>query len=378
MRLKRVERKIEAEHGVVCSFADDFFGYFGWPTVAKFDDGTLAVAASGMRNEHVCPYGRNVICRSTDEGKTWTGVRVVNDSPLDDRDTGAVCVGGKEILLSWFTTDNRCYLKGRDPETVKNWQPGLSEVTDEVAKRWLGAWVARSDDGGESWGHPIRVPVTAPHGPIRLKSGTLLYFGKEFLVDMEGFREGTGGIAAMRSLDHGETWERMGIVPLLEGTVEENYHEPHVAELSDGKLVGLIRFENSRHGRSVDEMGLVNFSLLQTFSDDGGRTWSEAEPLGFHGSPPHLLAHTGGALVGVYGCRLKPYGERVMISRDQGQSWNYDLILRDDGPDSDLGYPSSVELDDGSILTVYYQKKYSSEEKCSLLWSRWKLMDVEN
>jgi hypothetical protein len=47
--------------------------------------------------------------------------------------------------------------------------------------------------------------------------------------------------------------------------------------------------------------------------------------------------------------------------------------LRDDGPDADLGYPSSVELGDGSILTVYYQKLAAAREKCSLLWTRWKL-----
>ena len=62
-----------------------------------------------------------------------------------------------------------------------------------------------------------------------------------------------------------------------------------------------------------------------------------------------------------------------MISRDGGMSWEYDYILRDDGPDGDLGYPSSVELDDGGLLTVYYQKPSSSQDQCSLLWTRWNI-----
>jgi hypothetical protein len=62
-----------------------------------------------------------------------------------------------------------------------------------------------------------------------------------------------------------------------------------------------------------------------------------------------------------------------MMSNDGGETWHYDWVLRDDGPDRDLGYPSSVELADGSIFTVYYQKIDSTEEKCSLLWSRWRL-----
>ena len=103
----RTNTKIEAEHGVVSSFPDDFFGYFGWPTVAKMEDGTLVAAASELRTEHACPFGRNVICISRNEGKTWSSPRVVNDSPLDDRDTGVLCLGGPRMLLSWFTTDNR-------------------------------------------------------------------------------------------------------------------------------------------------------------------------------------------------------------------------------------------------------------------------------
>ncbi len=118
---------------------------------------------------------------------------------------------------------------------------------------------------------------------------------------------------------------------------------------------------------------MVHFSMVQTESTDGGQTWTPAVPLGFHGSPPHLIHHSSGAIVCVYGYRLPPSGQRAMISHDGGETWAYDHILRDDGPDADLGYPSSVELDDGSIITVYYEKHGSVADKCGLLWSRWRL-----
>jgi len=123
----------------------------------------------------------------------------------------------------------------------------------------------------------------------------------------------------------------------------------------------------------LEDLGLVSFSIMQTESSDGGRTWTPAQPLGYHGSPPHVILHSSGTLVCVYGYRLAPYGERVMLSQDNGKTWAYHYILRDDGPDGDLGYPASAELGDGSILTIYYQKIHSREEKCSLLWSRWRL-----
>ena len=47
-------------------------------------------------------------------------------------------------------------------------------------------------------------------------------------------------------------------------------------------------------------------------------------------------------------------------------------ILRADGPDSDLGYPATVELADGGLFTLYYQKAPGNRQ-CSLLSSHWRL-----
>ena len=378
MPISSMDTHVAAEHGVVTSFPGEFFGYFGWPSVTRMDDGTLCVAASGLRNTHVCPFGRSVIMTSTDEGRSWTSPRVVNDSPLDDRDTGLVSLGNGKLLMSWFVTDNRqSSMKQiddlKDQEQKIRWREGFAGMTDENAAYWAGAWVRYSGDGGMTWDAPVNVPLTTPHGPIRLQSGELLFFGKPY-GNMAKLVRGDGRIAAMRSADDGRTWAMLGSVPLYPKTVEGNYHEPHVVELSDGKLIGLVRFQGKADAlHSPDDLGLINFSLMQTESTDGGRTWTPATPLPFHGSPPHLLRHSSGLLVCVYGYRLKPYGQRAMISRDQGQNWETDYILQDDGPDSDLGYPSSVEMDDGSIFTVYYQKPASVEDKCAVLWSRWRL-----
>ena len=48
------------------------------------------------------------------------------------------------------------------------------------------------------------------------------------------------------------------------------------------------------------------------------------------------------------------------------------MPLRDDGPDGDLGYPATAELDDGSLITVYYQKA-AAGENTSILYTRWNL-----
>jgi hypothetical protein len=370
-RSSHMNKKVEGEHGVVCRLPGERFGYFGWPTIARMEDGTLVVASSGLRTEHVCPFGKTVLNFSKDDGKTWSPPQVINDSPLDDRDAGVISLGGKSLLVTWFTSDTRQYFSGlrkkMSPDNIAAWEKILNTWTDEVMKQWLGSWVLIMDDR-QTWSKPIRVPVTAPHGPIRLSNGDLLYLGK--LRSQTGDLLRTGEIVACRSKDGGRTWTPLGSVPVCDGTRLVNYYEPHVVEIEGGKLIGMIRFQY--HGKDDPAKDQINFTIFQTESEDGGKTWAKARPTGVHGSPPHLLRHSSGKVICVYGCRRPPYGQRAMISADGGKTWETDWILRDDGPDSDLGYPASVEMPDGSIFTIYYQK-YKAGEKCSLLWTRWRL-----
>ena len=58
----------------------------------------------------------------------------------------------------------------------------------------------------------------------------------------------------------------------------------------------------------------------------------------------------------------------------EGKTWEEDYVLHNakNEKDGDLGYPSTVELDDGSLITVYYQK-YEDDKKCSMLYTKWQL-----
>ena len=279
--------QLNAEHGIICRLPGERFGYFGWPTVARLDDGTLVVASSGLRSEHVCPFGKTVLNVSRDDGRTWSPPRVIQDSMIDDRDAGVVGLGGDKLLVSWFRSDTRHYADaGWLPEAErKTWAEVFDTWTDEMVNELLGSWVMLSGDAGATWTEPLRAPVSTPHGPIRLTNGDLLYLGKRYRTwdDMH-----VSMVAAARSTDGGQTWEDPSEVPVHPGTDPANYHEPHVLELPSGRLLGIIRIED-HSGKELKESGIPSFSLMQTESDDGGRTWTTARPLGFHGSPPPLL-----------------------------------------------------------------------------------------
>ena len=55
-----------------------------------------------------------------------------------------------------------------------------------------------------------------------------------------------------------------------------------------------------------------------------------------------------------YGHRARPFGIRARLSRDGGRTWAQEIILRDDGGGTDIGYPRTVQRPDGKIVTLYY------------------------
>ena len=98
--------------------------------------------------------------------------------------------------------------------------------------------------------------------------------------------------------------------------------------------------------------------LYQSESTDRGKTWSEPVDTGIWGYPPHLLQLQSGDILCSYGYRRGAMGVRAVLSHDDGRTWDKDntIVLRGDGVGNpgDLGYPVSIEVEPGVILTVYY------------------------
>ena len=343
------------------------FRYQGWPTVAKGDDGTLYAVSSGHRLGHVCPFGKDLMVVSRDEGETWSSPMIVNDTYLDDRDAGLV-VWGDNMLLTWFN----------HPESLLNMETpkpfyvlrtplalGMKDYLKDIPEeeKPYGSFTRISRDGGKTWSEPRRSPVSAPHGPIRKKDGTLFYLGREFYNMGKGNE--FGKIKAYVSRDDGETWEYLSTVPPHE-ELEKGFVEPHVCQLPDGTLIGALRI-------SIEDYP-GRLRTYTTFSYDDGKTWTQPEALeGVYGSTPHFLLHSSGALIMVYQRRrVDPQGQYARISRDGGKTWGKDFLVSPVAPDWDHGYPSSVELENGDIYTVYYQK-CQGDHYPSLLGTRWNL-----
>ena len=332
--------------------------YNGWGTVARDANGTLFTVASGGRESHVCPFGRVELMRSHDEGRTWTWPEVLMDTAIDDRDAG-ICVTPKgSLLVTTFTSLAYEATLATVPgllDGVARWNAAHNRVSAAERQALLDTWMLRSPDGGVTWSAAYRVPLNSPHGPVALRDGRLLYAGKELWTEGQH-----AGISF--SSDDGVTWTPMRRLPVRDGDTVVKYHELHAVEAPSGKLIVQIRNANSNNEGET----------LQTESTDGGATWTTPHSIGVWGLPSHLLRLRSGRLLMAYGYRRAPFGNQARWSDDEGATWSAPIAISSDGMGGDLGYPSTVELADGTLYTVWYERLRASP-RAVLRAVRWKL-----
>jgi hypothetical protein len=351
--------------------------YHGWPSLARCRNGRLLVTYSGGREAHICPFGRVELIESTDNGTSWSDPRVVINTPLDNRDTGVLETAKGTILVTTFTSLHYESILARAekvkpgdktawPEArLKRWRQAHERVTAAVRRDLLGVWMVRSSDGGAAWSALQDCLVNSPHGPIQLSDGRLLYAGKDL------WRPGQR-VGVCESNDDGQTWRWLAQLPDRPGDSHIAYHELHAVETAGGRLVLQIRNHNQANDGET----------LQSESSDGGKTWSAPHTIGVWGHPSHLLRLKDGRLLMTYGHRLPPLGNQARLSENGGRTWSAPIIISQDGSFvhdpwiwgdaqvADFGYPASAQLDDGSLLTVWYEAT-TAAPRAVLHQARW-------
>jgi hypothetical protein len=302
-------------------------GYF--PVAIHLKNGdVLAVIRGGA--PHIGMKGRLDLVRSTDKGKTWSAPWTAIDEDLDDRNPALGQLKDGTLVLAYV-------IAGGYDET------GLRFKANRQGRTFDGVYLIFSKDNGRTWTRPVRDPaihkfyegsgLVSPYGKIvQLGDGSVL-----MAVYFEFFDERGNQSYLFRSGDGGKTWKD----PVLLGA---HYNETGIVVLRDGRLLAAMR----------SEMGA---SLAITESSDRGRTWTKPVQITKDSEhPADLIQLRDGRVLLTFGERNAPRGAHAMISAD-GRAWDQSrqIVLADDAPNTDCGYPSSVEVGAGKIVTLYYQ-----------------------
>jgi sialidase-1 len=326
---------------LVCSMGGHF------PVLAKTGPDSLAVAFR-VGASHVGINGTLGVATSNDGGKSWSGPVEIAPRGEDARNPALGVNAAGEIMLAFWKAGLHVFKDTPDgPQEVGPWR-GKEELG-----KIPGLFITRSADNGKTWTPPVPylskyLAYGGPYGRIiSAPDGTLLMGAIGWPRDAgAAVPDTTTDVMAanpddaavlVRSTDGGKSWGD-------ETMVGRGFTETSYAFLPDGTLIAAARSEKSE-----------GFIL---FSRDRGRTWNPPVKV-TRGCevPMDLTVLQSGKLLLTFGRRIRPMGCGALISSDGGQSWNWDreVLLAGDGVEnSDLGYPSTVQLDDGHIVTVLY------------------------
>jgi hypothetical protein len=295
-----------------------------------------------------CEAGTHSLVRSYDGGKTWDGDNVddVYSRPAYDH----VVAEAPRAEGQGGPYDPRAdgYMLG-------------CGFGNPFSEKPAHAYTSVSTDRGKSWSAPLRLPTWLPGcGDRRTWSfatgrpsyvlrddGMLLLFAAASRTP-KGAAWGLDAAPVIyASPDGGAYWGFLGEIEL------ENPHPlactPYPMIRRDGAILCAVRRQYSTPA-----------AFTQVYiSEDNGLRWRCLSRVNEWGAPANLVELADGRIVCVYGYRQKPYGIRARVSEDGGATWGAELILRDDGGSWDLGYPRTLLLADGTLVTAYYFNRTS-------------------
>jgi len=333
--------------------------YAGFPVLNHLPNGSLTVGIPASPFFDHYGIGDWIVFLSEDEGETWTQTHDSTlpqcwprTSPREKYDRFAAVMSDGTFVASG-SVGWEVWTKDKASE-AKAMGLIVSNHPNDANASIVGGhklFVQRSSDKGQTWERQEWVVpgvgcITAFPRSTQLADAAILV--PVYGVDPSGKRHQN---YVWRSADDGKSWQLLNMASDLSGSVGS---ETAFVEVSPGCVLAHTRTENGY--------------LMESWSNDSGITWTHPLRTEIWGYPPHLLRLRDGRILCSFGYRRDPMGVRAILSEDGGRSWDIGnvRILRDDGgtPNefrpkeagggSDLGYPISTQLSDGSILTVYY------------------------
>lgn len=239
---------------------------------------------------------RNVVLRSLDYGLSWKLSAIPADHP------------GATVQSPWsgdfLTVTGRGDASGR--VNLSHFQPAVPDPEK-------GLWLFRSQRGPDG---PFTAEAMEDDLQIQRQPLPLRTRKRWLLPFQQRISELRVVWGVLLSDDDGRSWRKIEAASPPEGELQwphAGYRwrqpgiEPVVAELPDGRLTALLRTSRDQH--------------YESFSDDGGESWSLPAPSRFYGvaTMPNLLTLSDGRLLAIWNntAPLPEVDHRTQLGGDQ-------------------------------------------------------------
>ena len=336
--------------------------YAGWPAnygMWRWDDEIVLSFVVGHHQSDGQFHTRDMSkaftteqARSTDAGLTWNVTSFPGATP-GDRALSADEHMDKGMGVGDVALDN---ILGVPDEPVNFEHDDFALM---CAKTGLGEGVRSffyvSYDRCRSWQGPYKLPMFGQTG-VAARTDLIVEGPHQALFFLTANKQNgkEGRAFCARTKDGGQTFEYVSF--LHDEPAQDGFGiMPASLRLPGGRLLSAVRFRGGDRRSRQDSCWIDLFA-----SDDAGETWQYlSRPVAFkdkghNGNPPTLTQLEDGRLCAVYGNRDAPYTICAKLSDDEGTSWGEEIVLRAGGGNYDIGYPRTVLLSDGTVVTAYY------------------------
>ncbi|HRX42781.1 MAG TPA: sialidase family protein [Clostridia bacterium] len=291
---------------------------------------------------------------STDGGKSFmpAGIPVVHDAGCNrmNHNSGFTHGGDFITIVSGYT--NR-------PTVIYDYEYYKENYFDK--SELVFPMVASSSDGGKTYSvrkldYVFESESIIPFGEIiRLEAGVLaasIYvLGTNKASE---FSKCTRRAGILISRDDGETWSDFH-------EIDAGINETSIIYCGNGKLLALARTAQRQRLKLYKSM-------------DMGKSWTYQEDFSMQNQIPAAMTKLNdGRILAVYGSRLNQKSIMYRIGDEYGEDWSAPGVLVVLEETGDMGYPSSVQLNDGTLVTAYYADGIDQHTRYHCGIVRWNL-----
>ncbi len=319
--------------------------------MTQLADGRILLAVcreeSARRDDQAKNIFQMVVYDSTDSGLTW---REIARPGIIGKEPSLVVAADGAVVMTAQYADFR-------PDAKRD-----------------GAWVCRSTDGGYTWENNLVPGAAYPRNIIVEQDGSQLFLRPK--ADRQT-------LEVCRSTDHGRTWTFSdGTIAWAPGELSF-YGEIALIRLQSGRLLACLRraLPPEKGGTlSPGQRGHGFADSILTESTDNGNSWSAPRPLTNTAEVHvHLLQLADGRLLATYVNYHQPFGVAAIVSQDDGGTWDRNcrvqLSFAAVSGTGNNGWPVSLQLPDGDLLTCFANNAYPNDERPTVVCEvvRWRL-----